>query len=76
MGADAAPYFRIFNPQTQGERFDPEGQFVAHWLPALRQIEPGRARQRPGAGVEGGRPAPVIDYKKARHASLEAYRNG
>ncbi|GGB80415.1 deoxyribodipyrimidine photo-lyase [Marinobacterium zhoushanense] len=76
VGADAAPYFRIFNPQVQGEKFDPNGTFVAHWLPELRDIEPGKARQRPGAGSARGRPEPIIDYKQARQTALDDYQSG
>ncbi|MBV0933006.1 deoxyribodipyrimidine photo-lyase [Marinobacterium weihaiense] len=71
-GADAAPYFRIFNPQLQSERFDPNGEFLAEWLPELRQLEP-KARHKPGAGQRYGRPAPIIDYKQARQAALDDY---
>ena len=37
-GADAAPYFRIFNPVLQGEKFDLEGEYVKHWIPALKNL--------------------------------------
>lgn len=70
VGADAAPYFRIFNPQTQGEKFDPEGRFVAHYLPQLSRID-GKKRQQPGAaGI-----TPIIDYKAAREQSLADYKS-
>ncbi len=72
VGADAAPYFRIFNPQLQSEKFDPNGEFIAEWLPELRHLEP-KARHKPGAGQQYGRPAPVIDYKQARQAALDDY---
>ncbi|GAA0692901.1 deoxyribodipyrimidine photo-lyase [Marinobacterium maritimum] len=72
VGADAAPYFRIFNPQLQSEKFDPNGAFIAEWLPELRHLEP-KARHKPGAGQQYGRPAPIIDYKKARQAALDDY---
>ncbi|WP_432698264.1 deoxyribodipyrimidine photo-lyase [Marinobacterium sp. YM272] len=75
VGADAAPYFRIFNPRAQGEKFDQDGEFVAHWLPELRAVKAGKARQQPGAGASIGRPEPVIDYKKARAASLDDYQS-
>ncbi len=45
-GTDAAPYFRVFNPVTQGKRFDPEGDYVRRWVPELRDIE-GAAVHRP-----------------------------
>lgn len=74
VGADAAPYFRIFNPQTQGEKFDPNGAFVAYWLPELRTV-PLKQRQLPGAGNHRGRPAPIIDYRRAREAALADYQS-
>jgi deoxyribodipyrimidine photo-lyase len=72
VGADAAPYFRIFNPQLQSEKFDPKGEFIAHWLPQLDKL-PARERHKPGAGQHLGRPAPVVDYKRARQAALDDY---
>ncbi len=75
VGADAAPYFRIFNPQAQGEKFDSRGVFVARWLPELEALSPGKSRQLPGAGAALGRPQPVIDYKKARASSLDDYQS-
>src|SRR5699024_7694555 len=47
-GTDAAPYFRVFNPVTQGERFDPDGDYVRRWVPELRHIG-GKAVHRPWA---------------------------
>jgi deoxyribodipyrimidine photo-lyase len=72
VGADAAPYFRIFNPQLQSEKFDPEGSFIATWLPELASL-PAQARHKPGAGQQLGRPAPIVDYTRARRAALEDY---
>ncbi|MCW8886125.1 MAG: deoxyribodipyrimidine photo-lyase [Motiliproteus sp.] len=72
VGADAAPYFRIFNPQRQAERFDPSGDFVAYWLPELAAIT-GKKRHDADAGFSLGRPAPIIDYQIARQLSLALY---
>ncbi|KAA0875704.1 cryptochrome/photolyase family protein [Nitrincola tapanii] len=73
VGADAAPYFRIFNPQLQSEKFDPSGEFLAQWLPELRQVS-AKARHLPGAGQALGRPAPIVDYRAARAAALADYQ--
>ncbi len=73
VGADAAPYFRIFNPQLQSEKFDPQGTFIATWLPELSSL-PVKQRHLPGAGQSLGRPAPIIDYKLARKAALDDYQ--
>ncbi|WP_438950810.1 cryptochrome/photolyase family protein [Porticoccus sp.] len=73
VGADAAPYFRIFSPMRQAERFDPKGDYVAHWLPELRELK-GMQRHDPAFAAEVGRPSPIIDYGKARAASLADYQ--
>ena len=82
-GADAAPYFRIFNPVLQGERFDPEGDYLRRWLPELRRL-PDQWIHRPweapaavlaAADVSLGRdyPRPVVDFHPSRAAALAAY---
>lgn len=76
-GTDAAPYFRIFNPTTQGERFDRDGEFIRQWLPALRDIH-GKAIHEPWrwaekAGVVLDYPRPIVEHKQARIATLSAY---
>lgn len=74
VGADAAPYFRIFNPTRQAERFDPCGDYIAHWIPELGKLS-GKQRLDPMSGHLVGRPSPIIDYKLARAESLESYKN-
>jgi len=82
-GADAAPYFRIFNPVTQGQRFDPDGAYTRRWLPELARL-PQRHLFSPWtapaavlreAGVELGRdyPAPMVDLKASRARALAAF---
>ncbi len=76
-GTDAAPYFRIFNPTTQGERFDAEGEFIRQWLPELAAV-PGKAIHDPWSwadkkGVKVDYPRPIVDHKQARAATLAAY---
>lgn len=74
-GTDAAPYFRIFNPTTQSTRFDPAGDFIAHWLPELADL-PVRARHAPPRDLLGQRnyPAPIVAHKAARLRALEAFK--
>ena len=76
-GADAAPYFRIFNPVTQGERFDPNGDYVRRWVPELRAA-PAALIHQPWADAallrETGYPAPMVDLRQSREAALAAYR--
>ncbi|MDA0334926.1 MAG: deoxyribodipyrimidine photo-lyase [bacterium] len=74
-GADAAPYFRVFNPVTQGEKFDPNADYVRRWVPALRQLT-GRDAHRPWRVSLPGRryPEPMVDHAEARIAALAAYK--
>ena len=82
-GADAAPFFRIFNPVRQGERFDPEGAFVAHWVPEIASL-PAKHRHAPwqapagvcrDAGLRMGHdyPWPVLDLQATRKEALAAF---
>jgi deoxyribodipyrimidine photo-lyase len=81
-GADPAPYFRIFNPVTQGERFDPQGAYVRRWVPELARL-PDKWIHRPfeapasvltAAGVRMGKdyPSPLVDHSRARILALSA----
>ncbi|MDO8401482.1 MAG: deoxyribodipyrimidine photo-lyase [Bradyrhizobium sp.] len=82
-GADAAPYFRVFNPILQGEKFDPDGTYVRRWVPELGQLPAGLIHQPwsaaplelKGAGVELGTtyPQPIVDHRRGRERALEAY---
>ena len=82
-GADASPYFRIFNPVTQGQKFDPDGAYVRRWVPELANLPdkflhaPWTARSidLADAGVRLGvnYPAPIVDHAMARARALEAY---
>ena len=82
-GADAAPYFRIFNPVLQGEKFDPAGAYVRRWVPELAGL-PDAALHKPwtageavlrAAGVALGRtyPKPMVEHAAARTRALEAF---
>lgn len=82
-GADAAPYFRVFNPVLQGEKFDPDGAYVSRWVPELAKLPPAvihhpwdaTPMELAGAGVTLGRnyPEPIVDHKVARERALAAY---
>jgi deoxyribodipyrimidine photo-lyase len=77
-GADAAPYFRIFNPVTQGEKFDPEGRYVKHWVPELREL-PAEKVHRPWEAPPKNYPGPIVDLKQSREealAALQALKDG
>lgn len=83
-GADAAPYFRVFNPAGQGEKFDPHGDYARRWCPELARLPDAwlhRPHEAPpdirrAAGVELGRdyPEPIVSHAIAREVALEAYR--
>lgn len=74
-GADAAPYFRIFNPTTQGARYDPHGAYVRRWIPELANLpdevihEPWKATETQRRGYS----APIVDHAAARARALEAF---
>jgi deoxyribodipyrimidine photo-lyase len=85
-GADAAPYFRIFNPVTQGRRFDPDGAYVRRWVPELGRLD-GAAVHAPWelaapvlarAGVALGETYPerIVDHAWARARALASTRSG
>jgi deoxyribodipyrimidine photo-lyase len=76
-GTDAAPYFRVFNPVTQGERYDPDGMYVRRWVPALEAV-PDRfvhAPWRSPRGVPQGYMAPMVDHAVERDEALARYRS-
>ena len=67
-GTDASPYFRVFNPVTQGLRFDPDGDYVRRWVPELAHV-PGAATHEPwdvADGYDHGYPARIVDHAAAR----------
>lgn len=77
-GADAAPYFRIFNPITQGEKFDSKGKYTLRWIPELKEMPPKwifRPWESPTGLSESGSgkyPAPCVDHASARKRALDA----
>ena len=83
-GADAAPYFRIFNPITQGQKFDPDGEYVRHFVPELAKM-PNKFLQNPWeapdnilkyAGIKLGKhyPKPIVALKSSRERALDAFK--
>lgn len=80
-GADAAPYFRIFNPVLQGEKFDPHGEYVKRWVPELKPV-PVQWVHKPWSAPQGqlgiclGRdyPEPIVDHQVARDTALQLYK--
>ena len=74
-GYDASPYFRVLNPVSQGEKFDPEGDYVRRWVPELAGL-PGKAIHRPweAASPPRGYPPPMIDLDAGRERFLRTAR--
>jgi deoxyribodipyrimidine photo-lyase len=82
-GTDPQPWFRIFNPVLQGQRFDPDGSYVRRWVPELSEVPANRIHEpwtmtrdeQAAAGVRLGRdyPAPIVDHAEARTRALGAF---
>ncbi|HEY5972269.1 MAG TPA: deoxyribodipyrimidine photo-lyase [Pseudoxanthomonas sp.] len=71
-GADAAPYYRVFNPVLQAQKFDPQGDYIARWVPELEKL-PAAQRHQPWTGViPRGYVKPMVDLAESRKAALDA----
>ncbi len=71
-GTDASPYFRVFNPVTQGQKVDPDGDYVRRWVPELRGV-PGKAVHTLPDGPPPGYPEPLVDHAHERQVALQRY---
>lgn len=74
-GTDASPYFRVFNPITQGLKFDPDGDYVRRWVPELAHLQ-GAAAHEPWKAADGyanGYPFPVVEHAEERRVALSRY---
>jgi len=74
-GTDASPYYRIFNPITQGRKFDPAGTYVQRWVPELRGLDAEHVHEpwtAPG-GLPAGYPERIVDHAHERQVSLDRY---
>ncbi|MFT4613724.1 MAG: deoxyribodipyrimidine photo-lyase [Bacteroidia bacterium] len=82
-GADASPYFRIFNPTLQGQKFDKEGIYIKRWVPELKDLPakylhepasaPANILNEAGVVINTHYPAPIVNHKEAREAALAAF---
>ena len=68
-GADAAPFFRIFNPVLQGQKFDPDGTYVRRYVPSLRNLETPSVH----TPWDAGHPRPIVDLAEGRARALSAF---
>ncbi len=75
-GTDAAPYFRIQNPWSQTSRFDPEGTYIKHWVPELRDASAKSLCTPPATGLRLAKnyPLPIVDHAHERDVTLDMYR--
>ena len=83
-GADAAPYFRIFNPVIQGQKFDPKGEYTRRFIPELTALPnkylfnpweaPNNLLKEAGVVLGENYPAPIIDLKLSRQKALHAFK--
>jgi deoxyribodipyrimidine photo-lyase len=84
-GADASPFFRIFNPITQGEKFDPDGDYIRQFVPELAKLPnsvihkpfdaPTPILEKAGITLGSTYPSPIVDHKAAREKALAAYKS-
>lgn len=84
-GADAAPYFRIFNPVKQGQKFDPDGSYIRKYIPKIAALPdkylfspweaPEFILERAGIKLGSTYPKPIVDLKQSREAALEAFQS-
>jgi deoxyribodipyrimidine photo-lyase len=84
VGTDAAPYFRVFNPALQAEKFDPEGAYVKRWVPELGNVPqkyvhtphtmPREEQERVGIRIGRDYPSPLVDHAEARQRVLSAFK--
>jgi len=76
-GLDAAPYFRIFNPVSQGEKFDPAGEYVRTWVPEIARLPDKyiHAPWKAGSVVPAGYPSPIVDLAGGRARALAAWKS-
>jgi deoxyribodipyrimidine photo-lyase len=83
-GTDAAPYFRIFNPTTQGKKYDPDGEYIRRWVPELAKVPdkyihepakmPRQVQEEAGCIIGKDYPAPIVDHKAARQRTLDRFK--
>ncbi len=84
-GIDSQPFFRVFNPVSQGEKFDPDGAYVRAWVPELARLPdkyvhapwtaPAMVLANAGVVLGGTYPQPIVDLAEARQRALDAYRS-
>jgi deoxyribodipyrimidine photo-lyase len=74
-GTDAQPYFRIFNPTSQGERFDPDGRYVKRWVPELEALPDHLVHTPWKAPLLADYPPPIVDHAERRTMALDRFKS-
>lgn len=80
QGTDPQPYFRIFNPLSQSEKSDPDGEYIRHWVPELSKVK-GKAIHAPFDRLDKkefeklGYPKPIVEHTSARKRALARFKN-
>ena len=80
-GVDPQPYFRIFNPWLQSEKFDPDGSYIRKWVPELASVKGNAIHDPYGRGADAAAkrtayPKPMVNHKEARDKCMERYKAG
>jgi len=74
-GADSAPYFRVFNPISQSEKFDAEGRFIKHWVPELASLSAKEIHDPSSASRRAlNYPEQIVDLRSSRVRAIEAFK--
>jgi deoxyribodipyrimidine photo-lyase len=73
-GTDPAPFFRVFNPTSQSEKFDPDGAYIRRWVPELAALD-GASIHSPGLFRPNGYPAPIVDHASERLEAIGRYNS-
>ncbi len=83
LGTDAQPYFRVFNPWTQGEKYDPDGEYIREYVPELRDVPdeyihrpytmPADVQDEVGCDLGTDYPLPIVDHDEARETAVELF---
>ena len=74
-GTDAAPYFRVFNPTSQSERFDPDGDYLRTWVPELADVRGTAVHSPDGLLRPPDYPPPIVDHAVERDEALRRYKS-
>jgi deoxyribodipyrimidine photo-lyase len=74
-GTDAAPYFRVFNPVSQSQTHDPDGSYLAKWIPSLTALEAAKRHAPWTSNVNINYPPPIVDLKTSRQRAIDVFKD-